>query len=57
MNASKILNDTIDHCEEYLEMIEDPSAFIAEVLAHKVVKLQNYVEYLEKRLENATTRN
>lgn len=47
MTARDIINETIDHCEEYLEMVEDPSAFIAEVLANKIIKLKEEIKYLE----------
>lgn len=56
MNAKDVIHEVQKNCAEYLEMTNDPSAFVAGVLAHKVIKLQEYVEYLEKRLVHANNR-
>lgn len=51
-HVKDIIDKTKHHCDEYLEMIENPSALVAEVLAHRVHKLEEYIEYLEKRIES-----
>jgi len=50
MNASELIREVEEKCSEYLEMTRNPSAFIAEVLANKVIKMQFQIEYLERRL-------
>jgi|GEM_PF-5856760 hypothetical protein len=47
ITASDIINDTIDRCGEYLEMVDDPSAFVAEVLAKRILQLEERIAYLE----------
>lgn len=45
---SEVENDT----SEWAEMSVDPSRFIARVLAVRIIKQLEYIEYLERRLEN-----
>ena len=52
MTPEEIIEEVQEHTSEWLEMIEDPSALVAWVLANKVVKLNLYITYLEKRLSN-----
>jgi flagellar biosynthesis chaperone FliJ len=53
MNANEIIREVQENASEYLEMVDNPEAFVSGVLATKIVKLQNYIEYLEKRLDYA----
>jgi hypothetical protein len=36
---------------EYLEMMLNPDLFVIGVMAHKIIKLEEYVQYLERRIE------
>lgn len=47
MTVSDIINETIDKYSEYLEMVDDPSAFVAEVLAKRVIQLEEKIKYLQ----------
>ncbi len=53
MNVNDVINETIDEAYEWLEMSEDPSNYLMGLLANKIIKLKDHIEYLEKRLENA----
>lgn len=45
-----------DYCE-WIEMSETPDAMVSGILANKVVKLQEHIEYLERRLHYVSTNN
>lgn len=53
MTAKNILSETYDLISEYAEMIDNPSALVAEVLSHRVFRLESKIEYLHKRLDYA----
>lgn len=55
MTASEILSDVNERYAEWLEMHDNPAAFVAVVLANKIAALQNYIDYLEKRSHNASS--
>ena len=42
-----------DYCE-WIEMNENPDAMVSGILANKVVKLQQHIEYLERRLNHVS---
>jgi len=50
MNAKDIIREVEEQAGEWLEMHENPAELVAGILAHKVVALSNYIEYLEKRV-------
>jgi len=52
MNANDIINEVIDNAYEWLEMSEDPATMVAGILANKIIKLNEYIEYLEKRVKH-----
>jgi hypothetical protein len=54
MKAEDIIREIKDHASEWIEMSPDPSYLIAWILAQRVVKLSNYIDYLEKRLQHGT---
>lgn len=43
--------DIREKYSEYLEMIEHPDLFVIGVLSNKIIQLEDYVEYLERRLK------
>ncbi len=51
MNAQQLIRQVKLDASEWLEMTDDPAALVAGILANKVIKLQDHIEYLEKRLE------
>jgi hypothetical protein len=54
MNANDLIKEVQENASEWLEMAENPAELVAGILANKILKLQDYVEYLEKRLENVS---
>lgn len=52
MNASDIIREVQENASEWLEMVENPAELVAGILAEKVVKLNNYIVYLERRLDH-----
>lgn len=51
MNAQELIREVSNNASEYLEEVQDPSAFVAEILANKVIHLQKHILYLERRLD------
>ncbi len=51
MKAEDIINEIHQNAGEWLEMTQDPAALVAGILANKIIKLQDHIKYLEKRLE------
>ena len=51
MDAFELIRTVEELAAEYLEMSENPSQIVIQVLANKVIKLQDYVQYLEKRVD------
>ncbi len=54
MNANDVINITKDHASEWLEMHDNPDQFLCTVLANQIVKLVDHIEYLERRVANAS---
>ena len=55
MNASEVIREVQENASEWLEMVENPAELVAGILAQKVVTLQSYIEYLERRLAHDST--
>lgn len=53
MTANDIINITKEHASEWIEMAENPDKFLCNVLANQIVDMQNYIDYLERRVKNA----
>jgi hypothetical protein len=51
MNAEDLIRQVQEDAGEWLEMTEDPAALVAGILANKVIKLQDHITYLERRLQ------
>ncbi len=59
MNAGEIIRQVEEDAAEWLEHADNPAALVAGVLASKIVSLNNYINFLEKRLRHdssSTTR-
>lgn len=52
MNAEDVIREVRENASEYLEMVHNPAELMAGILATKIVKLNDYIEYLEKRIKN-----
>jgi len=55
MNATDIIRQVQENASEWLEMSQNPDEIVIGILAKKIVKLQDHIEYLEKRLENVSS--
>lgn len=54
MNAQEIIRETKENASEWLEMSPNPHELIMGILANKIVKLNDYIEYLEKRVKHVS---
>lgn len=52
MTGADIIKQVQEDASEWLEMVENPAELVAGILANKIVDLNNYITYLEKRLEH-----
>jgi hypothetical protein len=52
MTAQDVIREVQEDAGEYLEMIDNPDALVSGILAAKVVSLNNYIEYLERRIDS-----
>lgn len=55
MNAEDVIREVQENASEWLEMSENPTALVVGILAQKIVELNSYIEYLERRLRNDRT--
>jgi len=56
MTPQEIIEEVRDSAGEWLEMSECPADLMAGILATKIVSLNNYIEYLERRLKHGDVR-
>lgn len=52
MSAEEIIKEIQKSASEWLEMSRDPDALLLAILANKVSKLSEYIQYLEKRVDH-----
>lgn len=52
MNASQVIQQIREDASEWIEMSNNPDALVSGILANKIVALESYIEYLERRLKN-----
>jgi hypothetical protein len=52
MNPQDIIREAEEYASEWIEHADNPSAVVAGVLANKIVTLNEYIDYLERRLKN-----
>lgn len=55
MTSNELIAQTIEDASEWLEMTPHPTAMVVGILANKIIKLQDHIEYLEKRLQYVGT--
>jgi hypothetical protein len=52
MTAQDIIREVQENAAEWIEMSKDPATLVAGILANKIIKLTDHIEYLEKRLNH-----
>jgi hypothetical protein len=52
MTPRDVIRQVEESASEWIEMSQDPAALIAGILANKIIKLQDHVDYLQKRLNH-----
>jgi hypothetical protein len=50
MTAEYIIREIQENAGKWLKIIEDPATVVAGILSNKVIKLQDQIKYLERRL-------
>lgn len=55
MSAQDIIREVQESASEWLEMSEDPDTLVSVILANKIIKLQQHIQYLEKRLNHVSS--
>lgn len=56
MNPMDVVLEAQEKAAEWIEMSKNPFECVVSVLAHKVVEMKNYIDYLERRLRHETAR-
>jgi hypothetical protein len=51
MNVVEIIAEVEKDYSEWIEMSAEPHRFIMGILANKIIRLENQIEYLERRLK------
>lgn len=54
MNAEELIKEVYQDASEWTEMTKDPALLVAGILANKVIKLTEQIEYLEKRIKHVS---
>jgi len=57
MEVADIISEVCEKYSEWIEMAEDPNALITQILAIKIIKLESYIEFLEKERQNGRNRD
>ncbi len=52
MTGEEIIREVQESAAEWLEMSRDPDALLLAILANKISKLAEYIQYLEKRVDH-----
>lgn len=57
MTREELIKQIQEDAGEWLEMIDNPNDHLVGILANKIIKLEDHITYLERRLEyvNITT--
>ena len=55
MTPQDIIRDVKENASEWLEMSEHPAELPAVIFANRIVKLNDYIEYLERRVKYDST--
>lgn len=52
--CSDIVEEIKEKYYEYLEMMENPDSFVIGVMAKEILKLNNYINFLQKRIDHVS---
>jgi hypothetical protein len=52
MRHQQVITDVCLHASEWIEMVENPTALVVGIMAHKIVELEDYIQYLENRMKS-----
>jgi len=55
MTGADVIREVQENAAEWLEMVEDPAAMVAGILANQIIKLKDHIHYLEKRLDHVSS--
>ncbi len=55
MTSCELIKQVKNNASEWLEMSQNPDAIVSGILARKIIKLQDHIEYLERRLHHVST--
>lgn len=55
MTSQDIIDEVQKDASEWLEMAENPYALVSWILANKIIKLNDHIQFLEKRLNHVDT--
>ncbi len=55
MTAQDLIKQAKDSAGEWIEMTSNPDAIVSGILANKIIRLQDHIEYLERRLHHVST--
>ena len=54
MTGADIIREVQENASEWIEHTTNPDAFVSGILANKIIKLTDHIEYLERRLEHVS---
>lgn len=49
MTSQDLITQVKQDASEWLEMTSNPDAIVSGILANKIIRLQDHIEYLERR--------
>jgi hypothetical protein len=54
MTAQDLIRKAKQDASEWCEMTNNPDAIVSGILANKIIRLQDHIEYLERRLQHGS---
>jgi len=54
MTSCDVIKQVKIDASEWLEMTNNPDAVVSGILANKIIRLQDHIEYLERRLQHVS---
>jgi hypothetical protein len=55
MTPQDVIREVQENAQDWREMADDPAALVAGILASKIIKLNDHIQYLEKRLNHVSS--
>jgi flagellar biosynthesis chaperone FliJ len=50
MTPADVIREVEEYASEYLQEVNDPAAMVAGILAQRIIDMNHYIDYLEKRI-------